>query len=88
MNKASELHVSSFALSAGIIWGLGVFLLAFFSLMWGYASAWTELLGNVYVGVEATWKGAFVGLVWGFVDAFIGAFVFAHLYNFFLKKFK
>lgn len=83
-----KFNPPALALSAGVLWGLGVFFIAFVSMMWGYAGLWTELLGDAYIGVEATWRGAFVGLVWGFVDAFIGAFIFAHLYNFFLKKFK
>lgn len=38
--------------------------------------------GGYRVGVE----GAFVGLVYGFLDGFIGLFVFAALYNFLGKK--
>jgi hypothetical protein len=86
MKKTQPLHLSAFALSAGLVWGLAMFLLALFSMKWGWGDAWTTLLSNVYIGMEATVKGAFAGLVWGFVDMFVGAFAFAWLYNFFSKK--
>lgn len=83
-----KFNPPALALTAGIMWGVAVFFLAFISLMWGYADSWINLLGDAYIGAEATWRGAFVGLVWGFVDAFIGAFIFAHLYNYLAPKFK
>lgn len=86
MKKSQPIHLSAFALSAGLLWGGAMFILALFSSWWAWGDAWTQLLGDVYIGMEATVQGAFAGLVWGFVDAFIGALLFAWMYNYFSKK--
>lgn len=82
-----KFHVLSFALSAGIFWGVGVFCLAILG-MYGMADKIVTLLADGYFGLALTWPGAFIGLIWGFLDAFIGGAVFAILYNFFAAKFK
>ncbi len=83
-----KLNVTALALACGLTWGSAVFLLALLAMWWGVGSAFVELLGSVYVGVEASWQGAFLGLLWAFVDGFIGGLIFVLLYNFFAKKFK
>ena len=82
-----KFHVLSLALAAGIISGIGVFLLAIFG-MYGVAEEIVTLIGSGYIGFEATWTGAFIGLAWGFVDGFVGIAIFALLYNFLVSKFK
>lgn len=83
-----KLHVTAFALACGCTWGLAVFLLALLAMWWGWGDSWLNLLADVYRGVEASLAGAFIGLVWAFVDGFIGALIFVLLYNYFAKKFK
>lgn len=43
-------------------------------------------MSSIYVGTSASWGGAFIGLVWGFVDGFIGFWLIALVYNAFVGK--
>ena len=48
-----------------------------------------ETLGKLsafYIGYSVSWAGAFIGLVYGFVDGLIGGFLLVLLYNAFLPK--
>jgi len=83
-----KLHVTAFALACGLTWGIFVFMLALLAMWVGWGSAFVNLLGDVYKGVEVSWCGAFMGLLWAFVDGFIGGLIFVLLYNYFAKKFK
>ncbi|NVM56577.1 MAG: hypothetical protein HWN51_00435, partial [Desulfobacterales bacterium] len=67
-----RLNVRALGLAGGIAWGLVIFLLTYWFLIFGYEGETLVRLSNVYLGYSVTWYGAFVGLVWGFVDGFIG----------------
>lgn len=78
------LNQKAFALSAGIMWGVGCFFMAIIAMYAnGWAQGWMDLISSVYIGYDATWGGAITGALWGFVDFFIGGWLFAWLYNYF-----
>lgn len=81
-----KLNVKALGLSAGIIWGVGIFLLTVWFLIMGYEGKTLVKLANVYLGYSVTIGGAFVGLIWGFVDGFISGALIAWLYNKFLPS--
>ena len=83
-----KLNVTAFAFACGLTWGIFVFLVVLLTMFWGWGSAFTQLLGSIYIGVKATWSGAFMGFLWALVDGFIGGLIFVLLYNLFAKKFK
>ncbi len=76
-----KLNVRALALAGGIAWGLMIFLLTYWFLIFGYEGETLARLSNVYLGYSVTWYGAFVGLIWGFVDGLIGGALLAWLYN-------
>ena len=78
----AKLNRMAFALAAGIFWGAGIF----FTTFWAMAIGRPESLGFLafYPGYSVSVIGAFVGLLWGFTDGFIGGFIFAALYNYIL----
>lgn len=76
-----KLNVRALGLAGGIVWGLVIFLLTYWFLIFGYEGENLARLSNVYLGYSVTWYGAFVGLIWGFVDGFIGGALLAWLYN-------
>jgi hypothetical protein len=41
------------------------------------------LLSNYFAAYDVTWRGAFVGLFWGFVIGFVGGWFVAFLRNLF-----
>ena len=81
-----RLNVRALALAGGIVWGLAIFLITYWFLVFGHGGTTLFKLSNIYLGYSVTWYGAFVGLVWGFVDGFIGGALLAWLYNKFAVK--
>ena len=68
-------------LAGGILWGAAMFICTVLSLYIGYSTEFLQLMSTVYPGYTITWAGAFIGLLYGFVDAFIGLYILAWLYN-------
>ena len=76
-----KLNIMAFALTCGIIWGLGLFLITWWIIMFEGASGDPTLIGLVYRGYEISPTGSIIGLAWGFVDGWVGGVVFVWLYN-------
>jgi hypothetical protein len=80
-----KIDIKALALSIGIIWGLAIFLLTVWFLIMGYDGNLLAKLGNVYLGYSVSWFGAFIGLIYGFIDGLIGGALLGFLYNKFAK---
>ena len=78
-----KLNVKAFALAFGLIWGLGLFVLTWWIIMFEGASGEVPFLGWLYRGYAISPEGSVIGLVWGLVDGTIGGAIFAWLYNVF-----
>jgi hypothetical protein len=83
---AMKLNTKAFALTAGIIWGLTVFIGTIWLLVIGSQGKTISTLGNFYFGYSFSFGGAFIGLLWGFIDGLIVGFLFAYIYNLFVPK--
>lgn len=81
-----KLNAKSLALTCGILWGLTVFLGTIWLLIIGASGKTISLLSAVYYGYQFSIGGAFIGLIWGFIDGAICGLIFAYVYNFFLPK--
>lgn len=80
-----EINKTALGLAVGIVWGLGIFV----ATVWVRAVGGGEtmaLLGRFYIGYTPSILGAFIGLVWGFIDGFIGGWLIALLYNIFARR--
>jgi len=76
-----RLDVRAFAIACGLLWGLALFLLTWWVILFDGPSSDPTFLGRVYRGYQVTALGSFVGLVWALVDGAIGGAIFAWLYN-------
>ena len=76
-----KLNVKAFAVAGGLIWGLGLFLLTWWIIVFEGPTGDTTLIGRVYRGYSITPLGSVIGLGWGLVDGLIGGAIFAWLYN-------
>jgi len=76
-----KLDVKAFALTMGILWGLGIFLFAWWVIIFEGITGETTLIGYAYRGFTISPMGSVIGLVWGFFDGLIGGAIFAWLYN-------
>ena len=81
------LNLKAFALAAGIWWAAGIFILGIWAAYYAPANQFVTWIGQFYLGYAAGLAGSLIGLVWGFLDAAIGAAILVWLYNTFAKKF-
>jgi len=77
-----KLNVRAFALTCGLVWGVGLFLLTWWIIAFDGATGEPTLIGRLYRGYSISPAGSFIGLIWAFVDGLIFGAIFAWLYNF------
>lgn len=76
-----KLDVKACAMTCGLIWGLGLFVLTWWIIAFDGPTGETTLIGRVYRGYAISPAGSLAGMVWGFFDGLIGGAIFAWLYN-------
>ena len=76
-----KLNIKAFALTFAIVWGVGLFLMTWWIMLFDGATGQVTLIGQLYRGYSISPLGSFIGLVWGFFDGLIGGAIFAWLYN-------
>ena len=76
-----KLNIKAFALTCGILWGLGLFFLTWWIIAFEGSTAGPTFIGKLYRGYTITPIGSVIGLVYAFFDALIGGAIFAWLYN-------
>jgi len=82
-----KLNVKAFALTCGLVWGLGLFCLTWWIIAFDGVTGETTLIGNVYRGFSISPVGSIIGLIWAFTDGAIGGAIFAWLYNLISSRF-
>ncbi len=71
----------------GILWGLCLFLATLSHIVFGYpGQAFLYFFKDIYLGYSVSLVGAFIGLVWAFIDAFIVGYLFIMIYKWVGKK--
>lgn len=76
-----RLDVKSFAVTAGLVWGLGLFFITWWFILFDGATGEVTLIGRIYRGYSISPAGSLIGLAWALADGLIGGAVFAWLYN-------
>jgi len=82
-----KLNVKAIALTSGLMWGLGLFCLTWWVILFDGATGEATIVGRLYRGYSISPVGSIVGLIWALVDGFIGGAIFAWLYNVFAGRF-
>jgi hypothetical protein len=77
-----RLDIKAFALTCGILWGLGLFFLTWWIIAFDGATGDITFIGRIYRGYCISPLGSIIGLMWAFVDGLIGGAIFAWVYNF------
>jgi len=80
-----KLSKKAFGLTAGILWGVAIFIATNFLLFKGSGGTVICGLGNIYLGYSFSFMGSLFGLIWGFINGFIAGWLFAFFYNLFIK---
>ncbi len=76
-----KLNVKAFAFTTAIIWGLGLFCMTWWVILFEGFTGDKTLIAYVYRGYSISALGSIIGLAWGFMDGLIGGAIFAWLYN-------
>ena len=80
-NHFHKLRVLSLGFAVGIVWALGIVLAGLAALCFGWGTQFVAAMGSIYIGYAPTLVGVLIGLVWSFVDGFIGGVLIALIYN-------
>lgn len=76
-----KLNIKAFALTCGLIWGLGLLCLTWWIIAFEGATGDPTFIGRLYRGYSISPAGSIIGMLWAFADAAIGGAIFAWLYN-------
>ncbi len=78
-----KLSVKAFSLTCAILWGLSLFILTWWLILFGPETIQGDktIIGMVYLGYFVTPLGSIIGLVWAFVDGLVCGAIFSWLYN-------
>jgi hypothetical protein len=76
-----KLDTKAFALTCGLVWGLGLFALTWWVIAFDGATGERTLIGQIYRGYTISPAGSVIGLLWAFFDGCVGGAIFAWLYN-------
>ena len=77
-----KLKPIALGVSFGVVWGGALFIVTLLSHFTGYGKAFLDVTAvSLYPGYSISVLGSFVGLVYGFIDFFIGGVVISWLYN-------
>ena len=76
-----KLNVKAFALTCALFWGLCLFVLTWWIILFDGATGDAPFFGRIYRGYSICPIGSIIGLAYAFVDGLIGGAIFAWLYN-------
>ncbi len=80
----ARLDGAVLALVFGLIAGVGLFAMTAILVIEAGpdTGAHLKLLSNYFPGYSVTWRGAFIGFLWGFAAGGVVGWVVGYLYNF------
>ena len=76
-----KLNVKAFAITCGLVWGLGLFILTWWIIAFDDITEEITTIGRCYRGYNISPLGSIIGLIWALADGAIGGAIFAWLYN-------
>jgi hypothetical protein len=78
----APIHKRALGVAVGLTCGLLLFVVTAFHVIAHPGGSPLHLLDQYFYGYEISWRGAFVGLFWGFVTGFVGGWFVAFVRNF------
>ena len=81
MKHCSKLSACALGLSLGLVGALSMLALGLLAWHFNVGKEMVALIGSLYVGFDATPKGALMGALWGGLDWLIGGLLIAWIYN-------
>ena len=81
-----KLKPTALGIAGGILWGAGLMIMTWVAMGTGYTQKLLNGIAIVYPGYSISFTGSLIGLILGFVDAFVGLYILALLYNWIIDK--
>ena len=81
-----RLNVKALAVTCGLLWGLGLFCITWWVMLFEGATGEVTWVGQVYRGYSISPLGSIFGLIWGLIDGLIGGAIFGWVYNFVARR--
>jgi hypothetical protein len=82
VRAVAPLHKLALGVAIGLTVAMFVFAVTAFHVIAQPDSIPIELLAEYFYGYEISWRGAFIGLWWGFVSGFAAGWFLAFMRNF------
>lgn len=76
-----KLNILKLALAAAIVSAISMFLVPVYAIYFGRGLRAVSILNSIYPGYNVSWRGAGMGLVYGFVTCFVYVAIFGGIYN-------
>jgi hypothetical protein len=76
-----KLNIKAMALTFAIVFGLGLFLITWWIILFDGPSTTPNLVSKIYRGYTITPLGSLIGLAWASIDGAFGGACFAWIYN-------
>jgi hypothetical protein len=77
-----RVHKTALGFAVGVLVGSGVFLVTALHVALGLSAMPLQLLDNFFAGYEVSWRGAAIGLAWGFAVGFVDGWLLGFVHNF------
>lgn len=77
----APVHKRAFGIAIGLVLGVLLFIVTAFQVIFPPEDFNTALLRHYFAGYSLSWKGAFIGLAWGFLVGFVMGWFVAFLRN-------
>jgi hypothetical protein len=78
----APMHKRALGVALGLTVALAIFAMTVFHIIARPTDVPIDLLAQYFYGYEATWRGAVIGMWWGFVAGFAGGWFLAFVRNF------
>ncbi len=79
--SGQALNVKALAIACAIFWGVAIFLLTWWIILFEGSTGDSLLISKIYRGYTVSPLGSLVGLAWGVVDGAVTGAVIAWIYN-------
>jgi hypothetical protein len=80
--RLHRVHKAALGLAIGLVVGAALFVLTAVHVALNINGVPLWLLDQYFAGYDVTWRGAFVGLAWGFGVGFVWGWLLGFVHNF------
>lgn len=84
--KVSHVCAPSLGMALGLVGAIGVLLLSLGAALFGWWMEPIEMVSKMYMGYSTGFVGTLIGIVWAFVDGFVGGWLIGFFYNMINRK--